>query len=77
MSFRGGEKTEGGAALLQKGASPSQLFQMQKGSSLTTISTARGGHFCKSALLLLLFPKRDYFIFTMASPSLLPMTTVA
>ena len=46
MSFRGGEKTEGGATLLQKGAPSSQPFQLQKeplcrGSYLTVIFKAK------------------------------------
>ena len=39
MSFRGGEKTEGGAALLQKGAPPSEPFQPQKGAPPSIFSS--------------------------------------
>ena len=56
MSFRGGEKTEGGAALLQKGAPPSQPFQMQEEDA-----------FVKASSSFSFFSKRDYFICTIAA----------
>ena len=40
MSFRGGEKTEGGAALLQKGAPPSQPFQLQEEDAFVKASSS-------------------------------------